>query len=597
MRLPRSEGARWALVVAFGALALAAINLWWVAEYRHGYPFNVDEAGYTTIGLVDYFGLRGEGIGGWWDAVQAQAPVAPLVPAITSLVLVVNAGVLQGFGVLIGFLVLLAFAVYGIGERLAGPRLGALAALAVATSFGAFTFVREYIFALPVAALLAAAVYALLRSEHMQRRRWAIACGVALGLMILARTMAVAFAPGVLAAGLIPILIREREDLLNRLLNLTLAGLTAAAVAATWYVRNWDPVYDYLTGFGYGAQSNYYGEEASVFSWDRWSTVAERMIADDLLVPFAALTFAGLVALGYIAVRRVRDAEDRRATLLGLAASDAFVVAIVFAAGYAALTSSQNGGNGFTFPLTVLLPPLAVIALRRFRVATVPAVVAVALIAALNLAATSTLWDGVAKPRLVKVPGFGELPWVNGIPHAVAAIRYQVPGPDARFDLSDRGWTEADRDLADLLLRLRGPDDTAPVTAFASRHRAISSNSVQLAALAEFQRGIPFAQLNAEPRDSTEIYVEQLRNPEFEPTVLITMDRNTDDFPPLVTQPYAEAAARRLGFQKIRATTLPDGRRMRVWVKQGSEAATALSRRPSPSGGARPRSAPRNRRG
>jgi len=596
MRLPSSERARWALVVAVGALALVVINLWWIAEYRHGYPFNVDEAGYTSIGLVDYFGLRGEGLTGWWEAVQSQAPVAPLVPAVTSLVLVFNAGVLQGFVVLIGFLVLLAFAAYGIAERLAGPRLGALAALAVATSFGAFTFVREYIFALPVAALLACAVYALLRSDGLRLRRWAIACGIALGLMVLARTMAVAFVPGVLAAGLLTIVAREGIDL-RRILNLALVLASSAAVAATWYVRNWDPVYEYLTDFGYGAQSAYYGDETSVFSWERWSTVAERIIADDLLVPFAALIFAGLVALAYLAVRRVRDAEDRRAALIGLAGSDAVAVAVVFAAGYLALTSSQNGGNGFTYPLAMLLPPLAVLALRRFRVATIPAVVIVAVIAAINLAATSTLWDDVAKPRLVNVPGFGALPWINGTPHAIAAVRVQVPGPDVRFVKRDEGWTEADAELARLLLGLRGPDDVPPVTAFASRNRAISSNSVQLAALAEFQRGIPFAQLNAEPRDAIPVYVHQLSDPELgEPEVLVTMDRNTEDFDPLVTQAYAEAAAMRLGFEKIRATTLPDGRRMRVWVKQGSEAAVAFSRRSAQGGGAR-RSEPRSRRG
>src|SRR5680860_708036 len=99
--------------------------------------------------------------------------------------------------------------------------------------------------------------------------------------------------------------------------------------------------------------------------------------------------------------------------------------------------------------------PLAVLALRRFRVATAPTVVAVAAIAALNLAATSTLWDDVAKPRLVGVPGFGELPWVNGTPHAIAAIRAQVPGPDVRFVERDAGWTEAEAALAGLLLRQR----------------------------------------------------------------------------------------------------------------------------------------------
>ena len=49
-----SERRRWALVVALVALALAAINVWWVHTYRRGYPFSVDEAAYTTIALVDY---------------------------------------------------------------------------------------------------------------------------------------------------------------------------------------------------------------------------------------------------------------------------------------------------------------------------------------------------------------------------------------------------------------------------------------------------------------------------------------------------------------------------------------------------------------
>lgn len=574
MRLPASESARWALVVAAGALVLVAISLWWVAEHRHGYPLNVDEAGYAAIGLVDYFGLRGGGLGGWWDAVQSQAPVAPLVPAMTSLLLVFSTGVLQGFGVLIGFLVLLAFATYGIGERLAGARLGALSALAVATSFGVITFAREYTFALPTAALLACAVYALLRSDGLRLRRWAIACGVALGLMLLARTMSIAFVPGVLAAATLTIAARERTELVTRLVNLGLLALAGLAVAASWYVRNWGPVYDYLTDFGYGTQSAYYGDETSVLSWERWSTVAERMVFADLLVPLAGLVFAGLVVLLAVTVRRIRDADDRPRTLLALAGSDAAAVVVVVVAGYLALTSSQNAGNGFTLPVAVLLPPLAVVSLRHVKGAGIPAAAAIALIAALNLATTSNLWDDLSRPRLVQVPGFGSLPWMDGTPRSLAAIRVQVPGPDFRFDERDRGWPEADRALASMLIGWETPEGQLPVTAFASRNRAISSNSVQLAALAQHRRGLPFTQLHAEPRDSVGVYMRQLRDPELgQPTVLVTMSRNTDDFEPLVTQAYAEEAAQRLGFHRVDTMTLPDGRRLRIWVKNGSEIA------------------------
>jgi len=562
-----SEAQRWAIVVAVGALVLVAVDVWWIATYRQGFPFNVDEAGYTMIGLIDWVGLENEGLHGWWEAVQTQTPNAPLLPALTSILLVFKPGVMTGFATLAGFMVILIFAAYGIGERLAGPRLGALAALVTGVLPGTIIFTREYVFALPTAAMRALAVFALLRSDGLRLRRWAIACGAALGLMLLARTMAVAFVPGVLTAAALTALIRGRDDYPNRLLNLGLLLLAGAAVAALWYWRNLQPVIDYLTNYGYGNQSQYYGDEASLFSWERLHTVAERMIFDDFLVPIAALVLAGLLAIAVVAGRRLRDSEDRRAELLRLAGSDAFAILLVVGAGYAALTSSQNGGNGFTLPLSVLLPSLAVLSLRFFRVAVAPVVALLGVIAVVNLAATSTIWDSVSKPRSVPVPGFGQLPWIGGIPHTVGAIRVQVPGSLSHFDERDRGWTRIDMELADELGTL-GAGGLPPVVAFGSRNRLISTNSVGLAAVLKAHRGIPFAQLNAEPSDSVATYKHQLSAPEFgQPTVLITMSRNTEDFPPLVTQSRAEEAARQLDFRKVSSYELPDGRQLYVWQK------------------------------
>jgi hypothetical protein len=572
MRLPDSEEKRGLLVVAIGVAALVAIHFWWVKTYRDGFPFSVDEAGYTAIGLSDWIGLRSTGVQGWWEAVQNQVPNAPLIPAMTSLLVLLKPSVLQGFVVLIGFFALLCFATYGIGERLAGPQLGALAALAVGTSAGAFTFTREYIFALPTAALLSCAVYALLRSDALRHRRWAVACGAALGLMLLARTMAVAFIPGVLAAAALMVVARwsaGRVSLRERLVNFALLVAAGAAVAATWYAKNMDAVVDYLTDFGYGSQSQYFGEEHSWLSWTRWTEEAERMTAFDLYVPLALLVLAGLVALGVLAVRKVLGAEDRRAVLIRLAGSDTLAVAIVVAAGYLALTTSQNAGNGFTLPISMLLPPLAVVALRHFRAALLPALAAVAAIAALNLIATSTITDDLSRPRHVDLPLVGSLPWTNGVPHAVEGIRVQVPGPESRFDDRDRGWIEADQALAELLLRVNGPVGTPPVTAFASRNRAISTNTVTTASLMKYQRFVPLTQLNAEPTDSVATYVRQLTDPQFNlPTALVTMSTNAGDFDPKVTQKYAEIAARRVGFRQVTTMTLPDGRRLRVWVKR-----------------------------
>lgn len=564
-----SSAQRWGVVVAAGAVALALVNLWWVWRFRDGYPFNIDEAGYTTFGLVDYLGLREGGLHGWWDAIQGQSTFAPLVPALTSLTVYAHPGVLNGFAVLTGFLVVLVLAVYGISERLAGPRLGAFAAAVAATLPGVFGFAREYIFALPTAALMACAVFGLLRSDGLRSRRWAIATGAAIGLMLLTRTMAIAYVPGILLAALVALALRRDGDLPRRLLNLALLAVGAVAVAATWYARNLQSVIDYLTSFGYGSQSNAYGDQHSLLSWGRLRNVAEHMTLEDLFVPLAALLLLGLVATAVALARRLRRSQDRGPALRRLAAGDACSVAIVFAVGYAALTSSQNQGHGFTLPLAILLPPLAVLALRHFPRATVPAVAVTAALCLFTVLSTATIWADVSSERLVSIPGFKEdLPLVNGVPFAVSELRNQDPGPEATFDRRDAGWVEADNELLDRVAELGGPNGELPLVAFASRNRALNTNTVQLASFVSYHRALPLLQLTAEPDDSVKTYLDRLRASGA--SVLVSMGRNTDDFEPLVSPARVAKAARRLGFHKVDAMALPDGRTLFLWQREGA---------------------------
>jgi len=566
MRALTSERGRWTLVVAVGVLLLSLFNAWWLARFRHGYPLDIDEAYGVSVALVDHFALQSGGLHAWWDAVQMQAPNAPLVPALSSLVFVVKAGVLESFAVMISFMALLVFAAFGIGERLAGPRLGALGALAVATSAGTFAFTRELIFALPAAALLSSAVYALLRSEGLRRRRWALACGAALGLMLLARTMTVALLPGVLAAAAIALISREDDARGRALVNLVLLTLTTVAVAATWYWRNLGPVYNYLTGFGYGDQADPYGPAHALVSWGRFSGVAER-VANDLLLPLGLIVLVGLAVLGTEAVRRVHGATSRRAVLRSLASSDAFAVAVVFAVGYLALVSSRNAGNGFSFPLAVLLPPLAVSALRFRPRALVPATALVALVALVNIAAATTLSATVSRSRSISIPTFGAVPWVRGVPNAVAAIRAEVPGSETRFDPSERGWPETDATLARYLVRgLKVPAAT-PIVTFGSRNRVINTNTVGLATLLLFHRPLVVGQLTTEAGDTVAAYRQALGALPYGPGVLITTSTEAGDYLPRVTQRKAEAAARSSGFHLVRTLTLPDERQLRVWSR------------------------------
>jgi hypothetical protein len=83
--------------------------------------------------------------------------------------------------------------------------------------------------------------------------------------------------------------------------------------------------------------------------------------------------------------------------------------------------------------------------------------------------------------------------------------------------------------------------------------------------------GVPIAQLVAEPDDSVANYRRQLTETDLgSPAVLITTSRNTGDYPPKVTQSFAEAAARQLGFREVRSLPLPDGRTLRIWRRQSA---------------------------
>ena len=207
----------------------------------------------------------------------------------------------------------------------------------------------------------------------------------------------------------------------------------------------------------------------------------ERLIVEDFYLPLAIFVVAGLIALLVVAIRKLRSAETRLATAKRLAAHDAFTVGLVFIVGYAALMSTENVGSGFSVPLAVLLPPLAVLALRRFPAAVVPTVVLTAAIAAVNLVSTATIWSTASHVRVVNAPLLNAgLPLINGTPIAIDNIRQQVPGPRTVWDDSDKRWLRADQEVADLLYEeLAGPYGELPAVGFAPRNHVLNTNTVQ----------------------------------------------------------------------------------------------------------------------
>lgn len=563
---------RWGLVVLAIALLMGVLDVWWAEHYRAGYPLDIDEAGYTTFGFADYYALHYQGLSGWWEAIQHQPTFAPLLPAVTSLSLHFSLSVLNGFVVLALFSVVLALAAYLLAVRLVGPRPAAFAAFVTATLPGTIAFSREYIFALPTATFLLIAVYAIIRSDGLRKWAWAVGCGVAIGLMMLSRTMAIAYVPGILLAGVVPMFLREGGvSLARRFANLALLLIVAVLVAATWYARNVGSVVEYLTSYGYGHQAKFYGAQHALISWGRFRSVAEHMMSEDLFLPLAAIALVALGALVVAAARRLRPEKGRREALRRIVASDAFGVCLVFIVGYGALMSSRNGGDGFTIPLTVLLPTIGVVALRRFPRATIPTVAVVSIVAIFNVVSTATIWKWAAQGRYTSVPLLAEnIPITKGQPKAVFASRIQFPGSEFMFGRRDGLWLRADRKLSGIIETLYGPNGEAPVVAFASRNRMLNSNTMQLAAVQKYQRGVPLEQFEVEEESENNVahYKEVLNGAEeAAPTALVTMSSEENDYNIAINQKKAEAAARQVGFHRFASMTLPDGRTLWVWRK------------------------------
>src|SRR4051794_16589458 len=221
-------------VVALTA-ALVVLHLVWLNKFRFGYVTEWDESGYIAIALDNVHSLRDGGLTDLAGTVLGQGLQAPLTPlAAVPFNLLFGDGVDSSLATELPFYAILVLATYGLGRRLMPPWWAALAAACVAGIPLATDYTRLFHFAVPAAAMFTAALWALLRSDRLERRGWAVASGLLLGLTLLSRTMTIAYLPGFVAAAGLPVLLyaeRRRE----RFVNLALLLAAGGAIAAVWY--------------------------------------------------------------------------------------------------------------------------------------------------------------------------------------------------------------------------------------------------------------------------------------------------------------------------------------------------------------------------
>ncbi|MBI2883468.1 MAG: glycosyltransferase family 39 protein [Candidatus Methylomirabilis oxyfera] len=257
----------WPLILLGAVTTFSLVNnlVWLLIDTR---PPRWDEAHYLTMSLKYHDSFLSGGIMSLVRSLLAVDPLRPpLVPALAvPLYIMLERSADSALGVNLLAFVFLILAVYGLGARLASPWSGLLAAFLVSTYPGIFGLSRLFLLEFVDAALVAAFLYLLVRTEVFSRTGPSIALGAVIGFGLLCRTFFPVFVVGPLGISLYA---AWREWRVSRRMhtgttprvwvNGALALLVACGLAAPWYVTNMVPVITRSLSAAYGAEAVGYG--------------------------------------------------------------------------------------------------------------------------------------------------------------------------------------------------------------------------------------------------------------------------------------------------------------------------------------------------
>lgn len=552
-------------------IALIVLHVVWLVRFRRGYVTEWDESGYLQFALSNFDALHDDGLWSFAKTVGGRGTFGPLLPFVTSLAYpVVGRGVFGSLLVVPLFFVGLVAAAFGLARQFVSDWWAVLAAFAVAAIPAVTDYSRLFHFALPATACMTAALWALVRAGGFRRAGWAAAFGAFVGLTLLSRTMTVAYVPGfVLAAGAFFLL--EAPTFRVKIRNLALAAGAAILVAGPWYLANWRSVYDLLLGTGYGEAATAYGRSYSVASWGYWSKEL-RIDLGLVWLPLGCVLLVAFVGAFCVAVMRrshtgapllTRPRSVRAVALLALV--------LVVLEGYVALTSSRNEGTAFALPWLPTLVVLGIVATagipaRLLRVTLASLLVAVSLGAVVS---KSGFVGPLAKVRQAAVPGLGDVPVTDGrgiIQLEVAGDGYDIGKVTDPLPALHRQWLGVAREVIGWSMR-RADARQEPLNITLGLDDRIFGNSrLILAAQLWYHRYQPVDYLTSSDGDTVASYRRQLLEPRRE-NALVSGELAP---PATVTRAKVEAAARSLGFARVKSFKLPDGRRIWLWWREPS---------------------------
>ena len=542
----------------------------WIWIYRHGQPFDIDEAGYLgIIALVDYYALVREGVLGWLSAVEAPSNQAPLTTALASLLFYFT-----GPHVIVGFAVpLLAgtaciVATYFLGKSMGSRQIGLAASVLVASCPVILNFSRSFHFAMPATLTTTVALLALVKSNRFERIGWAVLFGVSLGLIPLARTMTIAFVPGVVGGAFV-YTVAEPVDRGRRLLVLAASLLLAVLTAATWLGPNGIVVFNYLFSFGYGTRAVEFGVEQSKFGFDAWLNMLRTFCNGNIYLPHLVVILLGGVATLVIVCSEGLKTWNA-AFLQRVLRSPMLPILIFIAEALLALTSSRNRGLAFFAPIVpafLVVTAWALLRLSSQRYYRLTLAWLLATVAIMPSAPLIDLRTPLASPWSAIVPVLGGVTVTDG---RGTLQQYEAVGGLGPADVAEpispntgRAWINLSTETA---ATITGMSSVRAVMAFGFRHYLYNVNTVNLQQL--LSTGSLIVPRQVEPTvtgESVQGYLSWLASEGADACVLLTSDRVGNEFAPAINRADMREAAEQAGFIPAQQWPTPDGQSITVW--------------------------------
>lgn len=223
---------RHCLALAGLLVGLAAVMVVWLGIDRR--PPEWDHANHLERAVACHRSLAAPGRD-WLREIIAESSFYPPIVTCAAGVLYFALPVvpLTAQAVIWAFLVVGTLAVFGLGRRLLDAEAGLLAAFLFATAPFVVFMLLNFQLDLPLAAMVALALYTLVRTEDLSVGRWALGLGLVLGLGMLTKPPFAAYLSGpLLWAAWRGLRAPERRA---RLLHLLAALGVAAAIALPWY--------------------------------------------------------------------------------------------------------------------------------------------------------------------------------------------------------------------------------------------------------------------------------------------------------------------------------------------------------------------------